>query len=272
LPWNPAKVEQRVGRLDRIGQKAEIITIINLVNTCTIEDHIMARLLERVKIFDSSLGPLGDILSKYRKEFRKEVLNSNRSDKEKEEYEKTVLRNINRKAKDQKALGEKQDELFGIMDFFADEKEKRLLFRENEIRIIWNTFLDAYGEKNNISINDQTKGDEYSLVIDENTKRMLHTIMELLPMRKFNKKKKQHYKEVVEKRYFDKSPLQGTFSLENALKNRKAQFFSIAHPFIQGAINYLKETKQTNDKVLTCSISSKSIKKDTYLIFIYRFN
>ena len=42
LPWNPMKVEQRIGRLDRLGQQAERISIVNISVTDTIEDRIFA--------------------------------------------------------------------------------------------------------------------------------------------------------------------------------------------------------------------------------------
>src|SRR5262249_14945829 len=43
LPWNPMKVEQRIGRLDRLGQKADKITIINLAVKGSIEEKILDR-------------------------------------------------------------------------------------------------------------------------------------------------------------------------------------------------------------------------------------
>ena len=45
LPWNPMVVEQRIGRLDRIGQRSKVISIVNLVLENTIEDRILLRLL-----------------------------------------------------------------------------------------------------------------------------------------------------------------------------------------------------------------------------------
>ncbi len=43
LPWNPMRVEQRIGRLDRLGQRAEKISIINLFVESTIEERILDR-------------------------------------------------------------------------------------------------------------------------------------------------------------------------------------------------------------------------------------
>ena len=47
LPWNPARIEQRIGRIDRIGQEAEKILIWNFIYTHTIDERIYDRLLER---------------------------------------------------------------------------------------------------------------------------------------------------------------------------------------------------------------------------------
>lgn len=62
LPWNPMKVEQRIGRLDRFGQKAEKIHILNMQVPGTIEDDIFMRLYQRIGVFENSIGELEPIL------------------------------------------------------------------------------------------------------------------------------------------------------------------------------------------------------------------
>jgi len=64
LPWNPMRVEQRIGRLDRLGQEAKKITIWNLFYKGTIDDRIYQRLYSRLKIFEHALGGLEEILGK----------------------------------------------------------------------------------------------------------------------------------------------------------------------------------------------------------------
>ncbi len=62
LPWNPMRVEQRIGRLDRFGQQAEKIFILNIRIPETIEDRIFMRLFERIGVFENSIGELEPIL------------------------------------------------------------------------------------------------------------------------------------------------------------------------------------------------------------------
>jgi SNF2 family DNA or RNA helicase len=63
LPWNPMEVEQRIGRIDRIGQEASKIAIVNFVNERTVDDRIMIRLLERIRIFEDTIGELEPIIN-----------------------------------------------------------------------------------------------------------------------------------------------------------------------------------------------------------------
>ncbi len=56
LPWNPTRIEQRIGRIDRLGQKADIIHIWNLYFEGSIDDRIVNRLLARLRIFEEALG------------------------------------------------------------------------------------------------------------------------------------------------------------------------------------------------------------------------
>ncbi|MCH8945064.1 MAG: hypothetical protein IH910_09805 [Proteobacteria bacterium] len=62
LPWNPMKVEQRIGRIDRIGQKSPKITIWNMMYADTIDSRIYSRLFARLGIFERALGGLEAIL------------------------------------------------------------------------------------------------------------------------------------------------------------------------------------------------------------------
>lgn len=71
LPWNPMRIEQRIGRLDRYGQKSESITIVNMITKDTIDADIYDRCLKRIGVFNSSIGGseeiLGDITQKIRR-------------------------------------------------------------------------------------------------------------------------------------------------------------------------------------------------------------
>ncbi|HRR40163.1 MAG TPA: SNF2-related protein [Syntrophales bacterium] len=62
LPWNPMVVEQRIGRIDRIGQMADKMVIVNLVAEGTIEQRILLRLYERIGLFREAIGELDDII------------------------------------------------------------------------------------------------------------------------------------------------------------------------------------------------------------------
>ena len=62
LPWNPMRIEQRIGRVHRIGQKKEVL-IHNLAIKDTIESYILNRLYEKIDLFRVSIGEMDLILS-----------------------------------------------------------------------------------------------------------------------------------------------------------------------------------------------------------------
>jgi SNF2 family DNA or RNA helicase len=59
LPWNPAKKNQRIGRIDRIGQKSNKLTIYNFITRNSIEMKIASGLLVKQSLFDGVLGESG---------------------------------------------------------------------------------------------------------------------------------------------------------------------------------------------------------------------
>jgi len=75
LPWNPMKVEQRIGRIDRIGQEREV-HVFNMALEDTIEEHVLDKLFGKINLFNQSIGGLRDILSRMEQsgsDFEREV-------------------------------------------------------------------------------------------------------------------------------------------------------------------------------------------------------
>ncbi len=61
IPWNPMAIEQRIGRIDRIGQAREVF-VFNLVAAGTIEDAVLRILDEKINMFELVVGEVGAIL------------------------------------------------------------------------------------------------------------------------------------------------------------------------------------------------------------------
>ena len=71
LPWNPMRVEQRIGRIDRIGQEAPTVKIVNLYMQGTIEEDAYYTLRHRIGAFEEVIGPLQPILAEMPRIFRR---------------------------------------------------------------------------------------------------------------------------------------------------------------------------------------------------------
>ena len=103
LPWNPMRVEQRIGRLDRIGQESNKIVIWNLFYQDTIDARIYDRLYERLNIFRSSLGALEPILGEQLRVLTLDLLSSELTpQQERDRIDQTALAVENTKLHEEK--------------------------------------------------------------------------------------------------------------------------------------------------------------------------
>ena len=62
LPWNPMIVEQRIGRIQRLGSTHRHVIVYNLVAEGTIEERVVGRLIERLQMIAHSVGDIESIL------------------------------------------------------------------------------------------------------------------------------------------------------------------------------------------------------------------
>jgi superfamily II DNA or RNA helicase len=67
MPWNPMRVEQRIGRIDRIGQEYDRVWIRNYFYDGTVEATVYQRLDDRIASFESVVGELQPILTQVAK-------------------------------------------------------------------------------------------------------------------------------------------------------------------------------------------------------------
>nr|WP_183186462.1 SNF2-related protein [Anoxybacillus rupiensis] len=63
LPWNPMRLEQRIGRVHRLGQTKDV-HIYNFAVRNTVEEHILKLLYDKIRLFERVVGELDDILTK----------------------------------------------------------------------------------------------------------------------------------------------------------------------------------------------------------------
>ncbi len=74
MPWNPMRVEQRIGRIDRLGQRFSDIRIVNLHYEDTVEADVYRALRDRISIFEKVVGGLQPILARLPKLIEETVL------------------------------------------------------------------------------------------------------------------------------------------------------------------------------------------------------
>ncbi len=114
LPWNPMRVEQRIGRIDRNGQHSESVTIINLITPGTVDAEIYGRCLLRLGVFEGALGGSEKILGEITKEIYNIAENFTLTDAERSEKFQQLEDNQIRLIQEQERLEESELELFGL--------------------------------------------------------------------------------------------------------------------------------------------------------------
>ncbi|MBW1933753.1 MAG: DEAD/DEAH box helicase family protein, partial [Deltaproteobacteria bacterium] len=82
IPWNPMRIEQRIGRVDRIGQEADIVHVYTYSYKDTVEERAYYRCLERINYFRTTLGYLQPILDATRKAIHEATMESDESHEE----------------------------------------------------------------------------------------------------------------------------------------------------------------------------------------------
>ena len=114
LPWNPMRIEQRIGRIDRYGQKSEVVVINNLITPGTVDADIYERCLLRIGVFQQALGASEEILGQISQQLRAISESFDLTSQQRQERLQQLADNELREIQEQESLESRATELFGL--------------------------------------------------------------------------------------------------------------------------------------------------------------
>lgn len=266
LPWNPMRIEQRIGRIDRWGQKSESVAIFNLITPGTVDADIYDRCLLRIGVFNNALGGSEEILGEISKEIRNIAENFNLSDEERREKLQQLADNQIRLIQEQEELEQKQVELFGIR-LPEDQLKKEI----NEASSFW---LSPEAIRNLITNYLQnTCGKEQEFILGEKPLKTLRLSQEarnrlLKDFQELSRQNTSSYREWENWLKGGDPHLTFTFDAACASQQPDAAFIMPLHPLVRQASRAIDTTKRV---ITTLKMKDQSVPGGDYLFAIYQW-
>lgn len=248
LPWNPMAIEQRIGRIDRRGQKSDTVIICNLVTERTIDAKIYHRCLERIGIFESSIGECAGILGDMTQQINKAVFDPSLTQQEREEKIEKIADNEVSRANEMKKLENESKELFGIdisgyvLDRSVTEAENPWIGERYIQALVTEYFNRVLGEKKNYI---QGEGVHKVLTLSGENRAILKKAL-----RSSNMKKSAMYNQWLAYLKGSDTRISVTFDQEEASRDRNAIFFTAVHPLVKMAAAELHKKNEVYIELL----------------------
>lgn len=242
IPWNPMRIEQRIGRIDRIGQKSESITIFNLITPGTVDAEIYNRCLVRIGVFERALGGNERILGEISREIRDIAENFSLSEEEQKEKLQQLSDNKIRLMQEQEELEQNQVELFG----FRLPKEQI----KKEVDEVTSYWLAPTSIERLISLylkNKHRKNQEYILGKKQlKTLRLSQEVRNqiLVDFQRLPRQRTLLYRNWENWLKGSNPHLQITFDSTCASRHREAAFIMPVHPLVKQAANAFDTSKR----------------------------
>ena len=239
IPWNPMRIEQRIGRIDRFGQKSEKVSIYNFITPGTVEKDIFFRCYDRLKIFRNTIGDLEEVLGQTVRDLQRLAYNPALTIEQAEEKARQMADNVIRRADEQRRLEEESESLLGLDRAFTEEIDALIgegrFVAQNDLAQMVNLYVEQDKIGGKIMPDRQKPGRHHRLRLNKEARSVISD----------NASVQNRYDRstVKFKRWLNgKEPtLSITYDQETALEHRDTTFITPVHPLAKAAAAYWKD-------------------------------
>lgn len=250
LPWNPMRIEQRIGRIDRRGQRSEAVNIYNIITEGTVDADIYYRCLMRIGVFESSIGECEEILGRVASQIERIVIDASLTDEERKKKLEQMADNEVRKIIELTKLEDEEKELFGfdLSEFTTSQEIRRAenpWLNQNAILLLVDSYLqDTLGAGAYIL----GEGDSKTLRLSADARAKVKADLRALPT------SRNAVRRTWENFLNGKKPtISITFDAETAEKNRDFLFITAIHPLTKQAAAHFSTADTAYLKIKTVS-------------------
>lgn len=270
LPWNPMRIEQRIGRLDRYGQKSETIAIFNLITEGTVDAEIFDRCLTRIGVFQHAIGGSEEILGEVSQELRNIEESFRMSETERAARIQQLSDNAIRKVQEESELEAQQSQLFGlnVPNLNPDDelaKSGSTLLNPESLQAIVEGYLKSrLGEVGSYFMGEKA---QKSLRLSAASRAIL---LEDSQLRKSARRDRDSDLRNWEKWLRGNVPnLAVTFDPEEAGENSTLTYLNVLHPLVRQAADHL-----SIEEPITCELKLNipGVPPGRYPFAIYKWN
>lgn len=266
LPWNPMRIEQRIGRIDRNGQKSESVSIYNMVTPGTVDYDIYDRCTNRIGVFKQSIGDCEEILGSLSSDIIRIVESTAITDEDRKMKLQQLADNKIRLVQEQIQLEDQQKDLFGIrvpLNSFRKDVEDATNYWlsaaaiQNLIRLYLKERIDDGKE---FMIGEKAVKD---LRLSQDAKKVLLSDFESYDLPKTS-----------ENRAWEKllrsagNHYAVTFSPESVDDSNDAMLITLAHPLVRQASMYFNRPQKY---VAVLKAKSDIVPQGTYPFIMYQW-
>jgi hypothetical protein len=236
LPWNPMQVEQRIGRLDRFGQKHKRIRIYNFYLADSIETRIFQRLYDRIGIFERSIGGLEAILGEEITRISRKVIQATLTPKEQIQLADQAAERIIQKQRAEEELEKSRDALLGTGRILDQHVESTIAGGKtislDEVAALMRTFMAAKFPQTPFEEDPEERC--WTAKLDS---ALVKYISETVEESKSHNQISESFKSAMH----EKRRVALTFDSELARERSLLEFVTIRHPLAESAVRFWKE-------------------------------
>lgn len=266
LPWNPMRIEQRIGRIDRRGQQSEAVSIYNMITNGTVDADIYYRCLMRIGIFESSIGECDEILGDIATQLDHIGMDTSLTDEERRIKLEQMADNEVRRLQELNRLEEEEKEFFGfdLSEYMTSQEihnaENPWLTQKSLQILIEQYLLRRLGQGSYILGESEMK----QLRLSADARAELRDDFRKLPS---GRNAVRQSWEVYLKGRTPIHPI--TFDSETAKKKREAFFITAMHPLAKQAAAYFASNDQA---YIRLQYSTDILPSGSYHFSVYAWN